>query len=101
MKSFGEIIREERIKRKLFLRHVSAEIDIDQALVSKFEKAERKPSKEQVKKFANFFNINEDHLIIAWLSDKVAYELQNEKHANKVLKVAEHKVKYLTKNGNK
>lgn len=94
MKSFGEIIRKEREKRNLFLRHVAAELDIDQALVSRFEKGERKPSKEQVLKFAKFFNLNKDELIIAWMSDKVAYDLQDEKLAGEILKVAEEKVTY-------
>lgn len=94
MKSFGEIIRKEREKRNLFLRHVAAELDIDQALVSRFEKGERKPSRELVLKFAEFFNLDKEKLIIAWLSDKVVCDLQNEEHASRVLKVAEKKIHY-------
>ena len=97
MKSFGEIIRKEREKRNLFLRHVAAELDIDQALVSRFEKGDRKPSKEQVLKFAEFFALDQEELLIAWLSDKVAYDLQDEDLAAKALKVAEKKIAYKSK----
>ena len=101
MKSFGEIIREQRKKRGLYLRHVAAETDIDQAVISKFEKGERKPSREQVIRFAKFYNIDHDKLIIAWLSDRVIYDLQNEKLATKALKVAEKKITYKTKKCNR
>lgn len=95
MKSFGEIIREEREKRNLILRHVSANLDIDQAIISKFERGTRKPTKEQVIKFARFYHLDESKLIIAWLSDKVAYEIFREDDIEKVLQVAEEKINYL------
>ncbi len=68
MQTFGEIIKSEREKKGLFLRQVAANLDIDQALISKFEKGVRKPSKEQVEKFANFFQLDKDELITIWLS---------------------------------
>lgn len=95
MKSFGEIIKKAREDNNYILRHVGAELDIDQAIISKFERGERKPTKEQVLKFATFFDINQNELLIAWLSDKVVYELENESLAEEVLKVAEEKIQYL------
>lgn len=97
MQSFGKIIRLEREKKGLFLRQVASALDIDQALISKFEKGYRKPSKEQVLKFAEFFEIDKDKLITAWLSDKILYTLQGEDNAEKALKVAEQRIKYGTK----
>lgn len=47
MKTFGEVIRSSRESKGLYLRQVAAAMDIDQALISKFEKGDRKPSKEQ------------------------------------------------------
>ena len=85
----------KREENKLFLRQVSALMEIDQAIISKFERGERKPTKEQVLKFAEIYNLNPDDLVISWYSDKVAYDLQSEKDADKILKVAESKVKYL------
>jgi len=95
MISFNELIKNARETRGLFLRQVAAEMDIDQAIISKFERGERKPTKEQVLKFAKFYELDIEKLLIAWLSDKVAYEIQNEDFAEKALKVAEKKVKYL------
>jgi transcriptional regulator with XRE-family HTH domain len=95
MKLFSEIIKAKREENKLFLRQVSALMEIDQAIISKFERGERKPTKEQVLKFAEIYNLNPDDLVISWYSDKVAYDLQSEKDADKILKVAESKVKYL------
>jgi HTH-type transcriptional regulator, competence development regulator len=95
MNSFNELIKNAREASGLFLRQVAAEMDIDQAIISKFERGERKPTKEQVLKFAKFYELDKEKLLIAWLSDKVAYEIQDEDFAEKALKVAEKKVKYL------
>lgn len=78
----------------MFLRQVAAALDIDQAVISKFEKGERKPSREQVIKFAKYYKLDKELLIVAWLSDKVVYELQDEKLANEALKAAEEKINY-------
>ena len=98
METFGGIIKLAREQNELLLRHVAAEMDIDQAIVSKIERGERKPTKEQVIRFSKFYKLNEEKLIVAWLSDKVAYEIQEEDYAQKALKVAEKKVKYLQEN---
>jgi transcriptional regulator with XRE-family HTH domain len=93
MKSFGEIIRNAREEKNYILRHVGAELDIDQAIISKFERGERKPTKEQVFKFANFFKLNENDLVVAWLSDKVVHDLENEELAERVLEIVGKKIK--------
>jgi ribosome-binding protein aMBF1 (putative translation factor) len=48
MSNFGSLIRTAREDKGLFLRQVAAELDIDQAIISKFERNERKPTKEQI-----------------------------------------------------
>ncbi len=100
MKSFGEIIKKAREDRNYILRHVGAQLDIDQAIVSKFERGETKPTKEQVIKFALFFGIDQSDLLIAWLSDKVVYDLINESLAEQALKVAEEKIQYIKSQNN-
>jgi HTH-type transcriptional regulator, competence development regulator len=89
MNSFGNIIRNAREEKGLFLRQVAAELDIDQAIISKFERNERKPTKEQVLKFAKFYKLDKDELLVAWVID----DLQGENLADKVLKAAEGKIK--------
>jgi len=95
MDSFGDIIRAEREKRNLFLRQVAAAMEIDQALISKFEKGDRKPTKEQVEKFSDYFKIDKAYLITVWLSDKIVYTIQDEEFAENALKVAEKRIKFL------
>lgn len=95
MKTFGEIIKEKREELNLLLRQVSALTEIDQSIISKFEKGERTPSRDQVLKLAEVYNLPQNELIIAWKSDKVAYNLLTENDAEEILKLAESKVKYL------
>ena len=98
MDSFGDSIKKLREDKELPLRTVAAFLDIDQAILSKIERGQRKPSREQVVKLAEFFKVKENDLLIAWLSDKLVYELEDEDIALKALQVAEEKVKYITKN---
>lgn len=97
MNTFGDLIRLARENKGLFLRQVSAELDIDQAIISKFERNERKPTKEQVLKFAKFYKLDKDELLVAWLSDRVVDDLQDENLADKALKAAEEKIKHKKK----
>lgn len=95
MKTLGGILKSARLKRKLILRKVAAAVDIDQSLISKFEKNERKPTREQLTRLAKFFQICESELIINWYSDKIAEELRYAELSSEILKVAEEKIQYL------
>jgi len=101
MVSLGETIRKLRESKELPLRTVAAFLDIDQAILSKIERGQRKPKREQVVKLAGYFKIKETELLIAWLSDRLVYEVENEDIALKALQVAEEKIKYITKNKRK
>lgn len=94
MEQIGIIIRAEREKRNLLLREASALLEIDQAILSKIERDERKATKEQILKFSQTYNLDEEKLLVNWLSDKIYKNLENEEHALKALKVAEQKIKY-------
>lgn len=101
MESFSTTIRKLREGKQLPLRTVAAFLDIDQAILSKMERGQRKPSREQVLKLAGYFKVEEDDLLVAWLSDKLVYEVEDEDMALKALQVAEERVKYITKNRKK
>lgn len=92
MNSLGEIIREERERRGLLLRRVGSELDVDQALISKFERGERCPTRQQVIKLARFYHLNKNDLMAAWLADKIYIELQHEKMALRAVKLVEEKL---------
>ena len=93
MKNIGNILRELRESKGLPLRVVAAFLDIDPAIMSRIERGQRKASREQVVKLAEYFNVDENELLVAWLSDKVVYELAYEQNAMEALKVAEDKIK--------
>lgn len=95
MESLGKIVRRLREDNGLPLRTVAAFMDIDQAILSKVERGQRKASKEQVLKLAEYFNVEQEKLLVAWLSDKIVYELTDEEFADKALKAAESKIEYL------
>jgi predicted nucleotidyltransferase len=94
MDNLGAIIRKLREDKELPLRTVAAYLDIDQAILSKIERGQRKASRGQVVKLAKFFKIKESDLLVSWLSDKLLDEVKDETFAIKALKVAEEKVSY-------
>lgn len=94
MDSLGDTIRKLRESKELPLRTVSAFLDIDQAILSKNERGQRKATREQVVKLAEYFKVKQNDLLVAWLSDKLGYEVAKEQVALKALQVAEEKIKY-------
>ena len=95
METFGDIIKTERESKSLLLRQVASALEIDQAIISKFERGERKPTKEQVEKFAEFYDLDKNNLVTSWLSDQIANTILYEVNIGEVLKVAEEKALYL------
>ena len=95
MKNLGETIRKLREENKLPLRTVAAYLDIDQAILSKMERGQRRATRKQVVKLASYFGASEPDLLVAWLSDKLIYEVGDEELALKALQVAEEKISYL------
>ncbi len=97
MNNFGKMIRKFRLDNELPLRVVAAHLEIDQAILSKFEHGTRKPTREQVVKLAEFFKSNPDELLVAWLADKVIYALEGDDDlAVRAMQVAEASVEYGT-----
>jgi predicted nucleotidyltransferase len=98
MKSFGELIRELRERQKLPLREVAGFLSIDQAILSKMERGQRRASRDQVLKLAKFFSASEEELLIAWLSDKLVYEVADEDAALKAIELTEARINYGNQN---
>ncbi|MFA5650949.1 MAG: nucleotidyltransferase domain-containing protein [Proteiniphilum sp.] len=93
-KTIGTILRELRSEKGLLLREVGAELSIDPTILSKIERNERMPTREQVKVLADFYREQKNEVIIAWLSDKLVNEVQDEDLALQAIQVAEEKVAY-------
>ena len=97
MNTLGEFIRKLRTEKKLPLRTVAAFLDIDQAILSKIERGQRKPGRELVAKLAAYYQVNENEMLVTWLSDKIVYELAGEGMALQALQMAEEKIQYAIK----
>ena len=95
MESLGETIKRIRIEKGLPLRTIAASLNIDQAILSKMERGLRNPSRDLVVKMASYFGLSENDLLVAWLSDKLVYELGDEKMAIEALQMAGNKVNYI------
>ncbi len=94
MDNLGEIIRKLRKDKNLPLHAVAAFLDVDQAILSKIERGQRRATREQVINLAEYFKVEEKDLLVAWLSDKLVDEVSDEEMALKALQVAEEKVEY-------
>ena len=57
MDSLGNIIKKLRIEKELPLRTVAAYLDIDQAILSRIERGQRKQSHEKDLNFANYIGL--------------------------------------------
>ena len=99
--SFGEYIRKCREEKDLPLRKVAAKLDIDPSTLSKIERGERVAHRDMIPIFAHIFNRNKEELYTIFLSDKVVYELINEKNTEEILKVAENKIQYIRQKSQK
>ena len=97
MKTLGHLLKENRENKNLLLRQVAAAIDVDTAMISKFEKGERKPTKEQILKMAKALELDEKVLLTHYLSEKVMDELKEHDLAEEALKMAGAKINFLRK----
>ncbi|AZA93955.1 RapGH repressor [Chryseobacterium nakagawai] len=98
METVGQIIRAKRENLGLLIRQVASYLDIDQAILSKIERNERKPTKDNILKLAEILKLDKEYLLVQFISEKIANEIADEDCASKVLQVAEQKVKYLKSN---
>lgn len=69
------ILKNAREQKGIKTRELAQLIQIDQALISKFENGTRKPTREQILKLAKILEIDQDTLMIAWLKEKILYEI--------------------------
>lgn len=95
MQTLGQLLKSRREAKGLLLRQVAAFLDIDQAILSKIEKGDRKPNRENIGKLSEILEIDREQLMVQFLSEKIAYEIAGEECAAKALKVAEKKVQYI------
>jgi Fic family protein/DNA-binding XRE family transcriptional regulator len=79
------LLKNAREQKGLKTREVAQLLGIDQALISKFENGSRKPTKEQVIKLASLLEIDFETLMVAWLKEKILYEIGQDDFALKAI----------------
>jgi Fic family protein/plasmid maintenance system antidote protein VapI len=88
------IIKNARLAKGLKTRELAQMLQVDQALVSKFEAGTRKPTRAQVLRLAELLDINSNQLLITWMKEKIIYEIGDESLALEALMAAEEEIKY-------
>lgn len=79
------LLKNAREQKGLKTREVAQILGIDQALISKFENGSRKPTKDQVVKLASLLGIDFETLMVAWLKEKIMYEIGQDEFALKAM----------------
>lgn len=96
-KSIGQIIRDFREQKELLVREVAALLEVDPSLLSKIERGDKRATREQIRLLSGILEVDEKELMIAYLSDRLVYEVRDEDFAMEAIKVAEQKIEYLKK----
>ena len=91
--TFGETVKQLRLKNKLPQRKIAALIDT--SVLSKYERNIRKPSNEMIENFAKIFNVDSKILFFEATTDKFAYQFVEENIDSTSLRVAEDKAAYI------
>lgn len=93
------LLKNAREKKGLKTREVAQLLGIDQALISKFENGTRKPTKDQVIKLASLLEIDFETLMVAWLKEKILYEIGQDDFALKAMNMVREEMenKYVIK----
>jgi len=86
------LLKNAREQKGLKTRELAQLAGIDQALISKFESGTRKPTKEQVTKLSQLLEIDYETLMVAWLKEKILYEIGDDEFALKALLLAEQEI---------
>ena len=95
------LLKTAREQKGLKTREVAQLLGIDQALISKFENGGRKPTRDQVIKLASLLEIDLETIMVAWLKEKILYEIGQDEFALKALLVAEEEIRYQSKSAKK
>ncbi|MDL1914067.1 MAG: helix-turn-helix transcriptional regulator [Bergeyella sp.] len=92
-----DILKSAREKKTLLMRELASLIGVDTAMISKFEKGDRNPTRNQIGRLSEMLDIDEKILLKIWLRDKLLNELENEDSALEALRMAEKKIRELNK----
>ena len=99
MKSLGTYIKEKRLAQKLRTIDVANALDINQALISKYENDKRLPTKNQIIQLAKILQTNEEELLVLFTKTQILKYIENDDISLKALNLVQEELKdsYQTK----
>ncbi len=86
------LLKNARDQKGLKTREVAQLLGIDQALISKFENGSRKPTKDQIIRLASLLEIDFETLMVAWLKEKILYEIGHDEFALKAMNMVREEI---------
>jgi len=91
---FANRIRELRENKQMLQRHISATLDIDNAMYCKIERGDRQAKREQIPLIAEILKVNTEELLALWLADQVTAVVERDKQvAGKALNIVKNNLK--------
>lgn len=93
--TFGEYIRQLRKSKDYTLTQLAAKLNMDSANLSKIETGKREFDEKRLQLLANEFGLDLKELKDEYFSEMVAKKLYDNQCSDKVLQLAEEKVKYM------
>ena len=83
------LLKKARETKGFKTREVANLLNIDQALISKFENGQRTPTRKQVEQLAQLLQIDLELLLVAWLKEKIKQVIAEESLGLKALQEVE------------
>lgn len=93
--TFGSYIKELRTINNLTLTQLAAKLDLDSANLSKIENGKRDFDEKRLDLLSKTFKINFDTIKTKYFGEQIAIKLYEYDLSEKVLIVAEERIKYL------
>jgi transcriptional regulator with XRE-family HTH domain len=85
---FANKIRELRESKQMLQRHISAALDMDNAMYCKIERGDRQAKREQIPFIAKLLQTDPEELLALWLADQVTAVVVDDKEiSDKVLDI--------------
>ena len=93
---FANKIRELRENKQMLQRHISAALDIDNAMYCKIERGDRQAKREYIPFIAEILQADKEELLALWLADQVTAVVESDKEiSDKVLNIAKRNINTL------
>ncbi len=93
--TFGSYIKDLRTSNNLTLTQLAAKLDLDSANLSKIENGKRDFDEKRLERLSKTFAIDFDFIKTKYFGEQIAIKLYEYECSEKVLIVAEERIKYL------